>query len=259
MGNFENLRELDQKNRLFMRMMRERKQDSALSLHSPIVQCVSNLLSEADDPTVLSGRHMVEGEALRDRREKSANGTGVAMILIWKVFLECLFLEFEKAERTSQATEWKYVFVMTQTFYWYYSGIALLSLARLDGRKKKQRNRLHQGKEQLARLRKVANFCPFLMHRVFLLEALLALCHCKTNLAFTKFEASMNWARQHKSVGDEAVACEHTGIVLLEQGREEDGRRLINKAVYLYKQWGSHAKVQQLSCTYNLSVEAEQE
>lgn len=243
------LSKVDRDNREWLATMVDRNQLSSVSLHKCLVQCISNLLGEADNSCVLTGKYMVEADEIRKHSGKHANGSALTIIRIWKGFLCCIFNNFLCAEEALEATESNYVFVITRSFLWYCYGLALLSLSRHSHGWQKL-VRTQRGCRQLALLRKVARFNPFLMHRVYLLEALLLLCQGSSNLAHSKFEASIEWARHFKNPCDEAVANEHAGIALFEQGLESEGRQYIQEAIIIFERWGAMAKVDQLRSNF---------
>lgn len=239
------LRKVDCDNKNYLKLMADKKQYSSLSMHKCLVQCVSNLLGESDCSYVLTGRHMVEKNEIQKISGEQANGSTLAMIRVWKGLLCCLFRKFKSAEETLDLIDTRFVFVITRSFVWYYSGLACLFLAR-HRKGRQRRKRIRKGYQRVVWLRKVARYNPFLMHRVYMLEALLFLTRGQSELAFVKFEASIEWAKKFESPCDEAVACEHFGISLCELDRETEGRRYLKNALNLFDRWGAKAKVDHL-------------
>ena len=234
-------------------MMLDRKQDSALFLHRPIVQCVSNLIGEADHPLLLTGQYMDEATSL-----KTNNGTVLELIYFCKGFIAVILGLHDGAGTFFSKVEFKHICPLYQSMAAYLSGLACFSRA-LDTSGFQKLREIRNGRLQLDLVRQSAASNPFFVHKVHLLEAKLALCCSKSGDGHCEFANAIEGAQRYNSRLDEALATEHAGVALLacDKRPNSNGFRYLTNALLLYEQWGAQKKVEKMRTIYGFSNQEE--
>ena len=231
-------------------MMVDRKQDSVLCLHRPTLQCVANLMGEAENPLILTGQYMDEVASL-----KTNNGAAFELVYFWKGYIASILGLHGYAGTFFSKVEFKYISLLGQSMVAYLSGLACFSRA-LDASGFQRMRGIRTGRQRLERVRQFASSNPFFVHKVHLLEAKLALCCGKPEDARTEFAKAIEGAQRYNSLLDEALATEHAGVALLCENRpNSDGFRYVTNALLLYEQWGAQKKVEQMRRFYGFSTQ----
>jgi len=133
----------------------------------------------------------------------------------------------------------------------FFEGVACLSLAR-DTKKNAWRR---TGENAVSELSKWAIMSPWNFESKYkLLQAELSYLDGELEPAENSYKASIISAQEHKSMNDEAIACELYGIYLVENKRAGAGLTHLLKAVEKYKDWGAVEKFQELQGFIDITI-----
>ena len=230
-----------------------------LDLHLPYVQGYTNLTETVDvakDPLILTGTYMNEATAL-----KTENNTMIFTSYLMKLFLACIFNEYEKAEEYAILSRphesGASLFGVQQRLF--LEALTLLVLCRPRPRrhektkntsslKQSRRKRLRLAKGYLKTLKKHASYSgrSNLAHRIAALEAGFAMVRGDVDLGASKYKEAVGIASEELVWGEEALISEVAGMALCDFGWTKDGQSYLKNAKEVYDEWGAHRKVIQL-------------
>jgi hypothetical protein len=201
-----------------------------------LIQLLLNLMGKAIDPLKLSGDAVQEGDAVEAWQTKNT----VAFLLflngkhILAVYLNEHGLARALAKKIQKAQgKMSPIAAVTHRF--------LQAIA--SGASIAQRRRL------LGKLKESARHCPDnFLHKVYLVEAEVAVTDGLFDEAMTKYNMSIAQAERQGFVHEQALACERAGYALRQNGnRQGEAKHFLTQASSLYGQWGAQVKVNQLA------------
>jgi hypothetical protein len=223
--------------RMFVRQMREFKQDLLEKFSSCLWQMVLNLMGHSKNTTVLTGEAMEEETEIETSLHQAMFQTYKLQLYVWfgdhEQGAELAISKGDSFMKASPGSSLCYIDNFMR-------GISLFHMARST---KKAKYKKH-AKLVLAKVRKwVEKGNPNVVHHEALLEAEMAALRGKKYNARKQYEIATVLASRQGFIHDAAMANERYGEFLLNDmlDREEAAYRL-EEAVKLYKEWGAHAK-----------------
>jgi hypothetical protein len=239
-------------------LLYKKNQDVLMRMIRPFFQEVLNLMGATleTDPVVLSGSIMNEEEDLRYAND-NLHIKVVFCIYLCQAELAFLMHKFQRAkdiiercvelganEMITSSLSIKLIFLDALT------SLAICWEAAKD-KKTAPREALKKKKKHLAtatsclhKLEDLARHAPEnLTHRVLMLQGELKAIDGEVDQAVSLFKNAMDRAEQHGAMGDRALACERTGLVLRMHGKEDDALDYLEDCCGLYRQWGALVKV----------------
>ena len=239
---------------------RERSQQMVVDLHVPYLQGYVNLTElGTTDPLILSGSYMNEETAL-----KTENNTVVFTSYLMKLYLACIFNEYEKAEEYAILSRpyesGASLFGVQQRIF--LEAMALLVLCRKSRRRphhrqiqktkavrpQSNRKRLQLARGYLKTLKKHASYHKSyldsnLAHRIVAIEAGIAMVQGNIELGREKYKESISIALKERLWGEQSLISEIAGMALCDCGYTNDGISYLKQAKIVYEEWGAHRKV----------------
>jgi hypothetical protein len=122
---------------------------------------------------------------------------------------------------------------------------AMTCVAAARSKPKRRNHLLSMTRKRLQKLRKFAKHTNDCLPMVHLIEAELAAARGDSS-AKSSYCKSIALAGEQKLVNLQALACERSGLAMLELGQEVAARTYFDRALQLYNDWGAKAKVEQL-------------
>lgn len=134
------------------------------------------------------------------------------------------------------------------TVYTFFTCLAILAATARNGERQRYEKTYARGKGKIEKWAKCSetNFNVML----FLLEAEEARCEGRSQHAIDAYARAIDAARIMDSLFYESLCNECCAKYWLGRGEEKIARVYMQEAVFLYEQWGAHAKVQQLQKQY---------
>jgi tetratricopeptide (TPR) repeat protein len=212
-------------------------------VHLTLLQMMSNLMGESEDPCVLTGEFMDENSFLKDATASKDE------MVISAVYFRVQALAYymgnfslaAEAGRKSRSIRKLASIAMTQQ--WFFEGITATELARTS----RKRSHMKVAHRSMRKMKKWAKHSPNnFLNRALLLEAELALLCGNRDTALKKYKQSIHLANDEGFLHDHALACERIGVALRHFGEERNAGEYFLKAVSSYREWGALAKVNQL-------------
>ena len=126
----------------------------------------------------------------------------------------------------------------------FYACLVLLAIAKQS---KKEDQIIENVKKVAEKLENISKHSPKnFRHKVYLLDAEIAVVSGDVNRVVYSFELSISLAKENRYKNDEALACERAGMFFLSQNESEKGFKFLSQACFCYNEWGATAKVDQL-------------
>ncbi|ALF54435.1 serine/threonine protein kinase [Nostoc piscinale CENA21] len=210
-------------------------------------QAILNLLGFTENPTILSGEALKEGEFI-SRLRSGNDGYGLYIFSIYKLMLCFWFADIESA--TNYAMEVKRYFMAgaglaTEPVFYFYD--SLLALAQLD----KTSAALERVAENQTKLQHWAHYAPMNhQHKVDLIEAEKHRVLGKFYEAGDFYDRAISGAKINGYIQEEALANELAAKFYLNWGKEKIAAGYMQEAYYCYARWGAKAKVIDLEKHY---------
>jgi predicted ATPase len=235
--------------RYYCAQMETYKQEVLLILIIPTLQLVLNLRGQSDDPLIMTGEMMDQEAMLREAAETN-NTTQICSIHNSRLFLACLFGDFEVAQDAvtkSWNVEEEMIALYDVIVYHTFAGLVAASLAR----RSKRRTHVSQLRKHLKKVARWAKHSPKNnLHKQWLLEAELAALLGDTTGASRLFRSSIEEARKSGFVQMQAIANERAGLFLRHCGDAAAAEPFYEQARWCYLEWGCTAKADRLLYTY---------
>lgn len=207
-----------------------------------LIQFCLNLMGKSKDPLILTGDALDEEELLRVCGEN--NPVLLMALHVWKHFIAVYLNQDVVAAELATKAERINAKLVPFTFN---THIFLQALASATLSRNSPDYKL-RALDQLKKLREFAQHCPEnYSHKVYLVEAELAESAGKHDEAMAKYSKSVELAKQHGFIQEEALAHERQGYALRSRGKMEEAKSRFTKARSLYALWGAQIKVDQLA------------
>jgi tetratricopeptide (TPR) repeat protein len=212
-------------------------------VHLTLLQMISNLMGESEDPCVLTGEfmdeHLVLKEATASKNELMI-GAVYVRIQALAYYMGNFSLAVEAGRKSRFIRKLTTILITHQSFF---EGLTATELARTSRR----RSHMKVAYRSLRKMKEWAKHSPNnFLNRALLLEAELALIGGNRDKALKKYKQSIYLAKDEGFVHDHALACERTGVALRHFGEERSAGEYFLKAISSYREWGALAKVNQL-------------
>ncbi|MEH1962133.1 MAG: AAA family ATPase [Nostoc sp.] len=244
--------ELEREIRMYSQIIRQLKQQAALTWTQMHHQVVLNLMERSVNPICLVGEAYNEENRLR-QNETENNGTSIFFVHFYQLFLCYLFYEyFQAVENSIIAAE--YVSYVASSppvpLYYFYSSLARLATY-LESNTQAQLEILKEVAVNQETMQLWAHYAPMNhLHKYHLVEAEKARVLGQLLEAEEFYEQAIEGAKENEYVQEEALAYELAAKFYLSRGREKIARTYMKEAHYCYERWGATAKVKDLETRY---------
>ncbi|WP_375512239.1 AAA family ATPase [uncultured Nostoc sp.] len=244
--------ELEREIRVYSQVIRQLKQQAALTWTQMHHQVVLNLMERSVNPICLVGEAYNEENRLR-QNETENNGTSIFFVHFYQLFLCYLFYEyFQAVENSIIAAE--YVSYVASSppvpLYYFYSSLAKLATY-LESNAQVQSEILKEVAVNQETMQLWAHYAPMNhLHKYHLVEAEKARVLGQLLEAEEFYEQAIEGAKENEYVQEEALAYELAAKFYLSRGREKIARTYMKEAHYCYERWGATAKVKDIETRY---------
>ena len=250
----DNLEEVNQKNIIYIKLIKQLKQDFSFTNLKTFHQIVFTLVNEHESELFLViGNNQKEENEYLENWIQSGNGWLLFGAYFSKTILHYLFRDYDQAVcQGIQAQKYvqycaSYLPAPQHTFYY---SLALLG-AYNNCEIEKQREFLKQLEENQQLMKIWLNHCPEnFQNKYALVEAEKARVLGQNWEAQELYEQAIQGAKKSEFIHEEALAYERAAEFYLSLGREEIGQLYLRNAHYCYSQWGAKAKVTALETEY---------
>lgn len=250
----DNLEEVNQKNIIYIKLIKQLKQDFSFTNLKTFHQIVFTLVNEYESELFLViGNNQKEENEYLENWIQSGNGWLLFGAYFSKTILHYLFRDYDQAVcQGIQAQKYvqycaSYLPAPQHTFYY---SLALLG-AYNNCEIEKQREFLKQLEENQQLMKIWLNHCPEnFQNKYALVEAEKARVLGQNWEAQELYEQAIQGAKKSEFIHEEALAYERAAEFYLSLGREEIGQLYLRNAHYCYSQWGAKAKVTALETEY---------
>lgn len=245
----QELTSLEKEISTYIKVLESSKQITNLNYCQIFRQAVLQFLKLTDKPGYLLGEACNEAELLPLLLE-AHDLTGLHFFYFHKLILSYCFGDFEQAY--TYAVEGRQYLsggtgLISTAVYYFYASLAALSVYSNEN----SIEILQQVVENQIQLKHWADHAPMNhLHKFYLVEAeyhrVLGL-HAKS---IELYDQSIDSAKNHQYLNEEALAYELAGKFYLEWGKELIAQSYFTQAYYCYARWGAIAKVQDLEDRY---------
>ena len=240
-------------------LLYKKNQDAMLRMIRPFFQEVLNLMGATaeTDPIILSGSIMNEEEELRYANE---HHFAKVKYCIYLCQAELAFLMHKHQRARELLDKCHNLGVAHETILsslsikqYFLDALTSVSLSWETEKDKKMapREALKKKKKHLA---VVTSRCEYFeqlaqhspdnqTHRMLLLQAELKGLDGQADESVALFQKAMRQAQQVGAIGDAALACERTGLMLRMVGKEDDALDYLEDCCGMYRQYGALVKV----------------
>jgi len=208
--------------------------------------CTSFLIGDSEhEVSSIFGISQEENERVLLQKFSITGNTSFPSLIYYHRFIKAFYFRdyetamqcFEKYDECTQASD---LLRITDILTEFFSGLASFILSR----RRKQKALMAKGEDSLMKMQAYADYGSKWNgeNKALLLQAELHFCNgdsAKAEVAYTK---SVQSAREHKFVHEEALAAELYGIFCVEEGNMSKGNELLEMARGLYAQWGAKKK-----------------
>jgi len=220
----------------YAKQMVECKQHHTYTINRPSRQAALYLLGGTNEE--------IEGSLFDDGEGDRASIYSNALLLFHRMWLQYLFGEYENAVITSEALHKAtgtnksggFPSVCNGTLY---SGLAAIALARKCGSTQDS----DKIQSSMGQMKVWASSAPWnCQHKLELIKAEYAYLEGDHLGAAQAYDASINLAKKHSFLHEQALALERAGIFFLESGDHDEASESFTKAHDCYSQWGAYRK-----------------
>ncbi|MEH2333773.1 AAA family ATPase [Nostoc sp.] len=244
--------ELEREIRMYSQVIRQLKQQAALTWTQMHHQVVLNLMERSVNPICLVGEAYNEENRLR-QNEKENNGTSIFFVHFYQLFLCYLFYEHFQAVENSIIAAGYVSYVASSPpvpLYYFYSSLAKLATY-LESDTQGQSEILKEVAVNQETMQLWAHYAPMNhLHKYRLVEAEKARVLGQLLEAEEFYEQAIEGSKENEYVQEEALAYELAAKFYLSRGREKIARTYMKEAHYCYERWGATAKVKDLETRY---------
>ncbi len=250
----EPLEQLAQTTREYIAVIKRSNQSAPLACILPIQQLVLNLIGESDTPELLAASDYNE---TAEMKTFDAIGFRGALFLLHTAMVIARYLFGNNEEAAALAKHGKQyadgaASVMHIPIMHYYEALANLKLA-FSVSAEQQQEYIECVKSDLKLLETLNGFSTAnYSHRIALIKAELYALQGETLLALESYDQAIRLCREHRFIGDQALANELAGNFHLRQSRNTVALAYLREARYLYEQWGAARKARALVGQYPL-------
>ncbi len=231
---------------------RQTKNKTYADLEEIVRNVVLNLQGATADRASLSCEGFDEDSCIRDLRARS-HGAGVARYHVLKMMVLCIHERYADACALGARSEQTLGFLTAQPLLaehsFYYSICLCRQMEQVDAAG--QESFRATIASHLKRLGEWAQSCPEnFRHKKLLVEAELARFDGRPGIALVRYEESIDLAREHGFVHNEALAHLLAGQYSASLRLATAAKAHLRSARDLYSRWGAGSRVQDLEATY---------
>jgi histidine kinase len=209
---------------------------------TPLLQACYNLMGRSDNPLVLTGDAMEEGQWAALFAESRELLSTYAILL--KVYIAIHMNELDHARLLIIPLRKSGYLVLVP--YIHKISVFLQGLV-LAGSSQRSFMGRWRAQRCLKYLERASLQCPENhMNKVFLLSAELAAAAGDYEKAGLRFDKAIRYGEKEGFLNEQALACEKAARMYLRAGRSAESSAYFGKAINVYRQWGAEAKVKQL-------------
>jgi tetratricopeptide (TPR) repeat protein len=215
------------------------QQDTVMFYLLCFIQLARNMLGKAEDTHILPGEDF---DAESGERENADLSTSRTCQLFLALYLGDYHRAAEIGKNIQSSNNDAMPSFTLQTMH-FMSGLSEVLEAREADRKKSK-----AGRAALEKLRKWAKCAPDnALGRLYLIEAEQDALKYKRDRSLRKFRSAIDYFCEQGFLHEQALACELAAASLVGWGKRVDALRYYEQAIALYQEWGSPAKVEQVS------------
>lgn len=239
--------------------MIKHKQFTILNIFSTVLQSLSNLKNEVENPSILSGEFF-DDKSLLESLEGSTLRTTKASIYFWRVVLCYMFDDFESSILNAVDFEElldAHAGLSSQPFFYFIHSLALLRVINSKSRRARLRV-LRKVKKNQRLLNTISKNAPE-NHKFkwILVEAELCRVNGKISRAQKLYEKALTETKINSNRWMRAIAYETYANFYLNSDRTELANHFLQKAHASYSVWGAKTKVKHMeskytNCTFNV-------
>ncbi|MGB3510863.1 MAG: AAA family ATPase [Microcoleaceae cyanobacterium] len=228
------------------------KQETSLDQHELLLQVVSNLRGESQNPCELNGEIYDEKTRLTLHQQAQDNST-ICILYINKLMLCYWFQDYIQAQIYAELAE-QYLDAVTAkievVLFYFYAALTRLALVS-NPRQSESKRRLKSVNIARKKLKKWAIHAPMNhQHKVDLVEAEKHRVLGQKLEAIELYDQAIAGAKENEYIQEEALANELTAKFYLEWGKEKVAQTYMIEAYYCYSHWGAKAKIKDLEQRY---------
>jgi PAS domain S-box-containing protein len=240
--------EVEREMATYSEVMRQLKQEAALTWTQVCHQLVLNLIGDSVSPTHLIGKFYDERSRLL---QYVKDKIFIFYIHFSKLFLCYLFSEYTQAVENSVLAEHYLVIASPyEPLFHLYASLARLARC-LGSSDQTQEKLLKKVSVSQEKMKQWAHYAPMnYLHKYHLVEAEKARVLGQLLEAEEFYEQAIQGARDNEYLQEEALAYELAAKFYLERGRLKFAQTYIKEAHYCYERWGAMAKVKDLETCY---------
>ncbi|MBD2563520.1 MULTISPECIES: ATP-binding sensor histidine kinase [Nostoc] len=248
----QNLTRLEPEVAGYCEALKHLKQNLTLTYSQLIRQILLNLIGDADNVVVLSGRAYNEQDQL-PLHEAAGDRTGLALLWINKLVVSYLFSEFQQAtEEARQARQYLdavLAFLYVPIFHFYESLAQLAWIEQLSTPEQQQMKECIAANQE--KLKYWATHAPMnFRHKFDLVEAERQRALGNKAEAIDLYDRAIIGAKENDYIQEEALANELAAKFYLDWGKQRIAQEYMTEAYYGYARWGAKAKVADLEQRY---------
>ena len=228
------------------------KNKTYADLEEIVRNVVLNLQGVIADRGSLSHEGFDVDSCIRDLKARS-HGAGVARYHVLKMMVLCIHERYEEACALGVQSEQTLGFLTAQPLlaehFFYYSLCLCRQMEAMDAASQ-EKSRITIGCN-LERLGEWAESCPEnFLHKKLLIEAELARLDDRPEVAWARYEKSIDLAREHDFVHNEALAHLLAGQYSASLDLATAAQAHLREARDLYSRWGAGSRVQDLEAAF---------
>ena len=216
-------------------------------------QCILNLLSFAENPSILSGESHLQETELLPLLLEAQDLLGLYIFYLCKLMLCYLFGDIQSAKNNAVEIR-RYLMAGAgnfgePAFYFYDSLIAMTHLSQQLDQKSEALERVAENQTKLQQ--QWAYYAPMNhQHKVDLVEAEKCRVLGQKAEAIELYDKAIYGAKTNEYIQEEALANELAAKFYLDWGKEKVAAGYMQEAYYCYARWGAKAKVNDLEKHY---------
>ena len=209
-------------------------------LVSALVQMFANLSGESTDPRALTGQYCNFAD-LKRMLAQINNKTGRFDAELSHICVSNMMGDFQNTLRVRQdmSKYERHSLIMSRFLATFDESVAIFALHRTAFDVKNRSRRLRKARRSLRMIKSCAQNAPCnFLDRVTYLEAEMAAAKGNIDGAIVLYKLAITLAAQEGFIHQEALYNERMAVTLKHAMREDEARKSMKRARYLYKKWG---------------------
>lgn len=247
------LKELEQEMATYSNAIAHFKQELPLNLTQIYHQTILNLMGQSENPCSLIGTSYNESENLPHHQAANDQYT-ILHLYLNKLILCDLFGEYsqaaEYATTVKRLLSENAVGLLVVPIFYFYDSLSSIALF-ADVSIVEQKQILKKITANQKKMKNWAEHTPMnYLHKFYLVEAERYRILGQEFKAMNAYDHSINLAKEHKYINEEALAYELAAKFYLAHNKDKIAQVYLLDARYCYLKWGATSKVQDLEARY---------